>query len=208
MLGPAGRAGRKGQTIVGPLRLLALLMAVVVIGAPILAVVLFLIAVIGSPGSCETEGRPISYTPALAASFQEKWDQLNDTLNAGQLSTIVVDEGEATSRAQLWVEEHDVPVSDLRVCFGAEGGSASGKVDIPFFPGDVDILVKGTMILTGEHPEAGIAEMEVGGLPGPFTDLVEGFVTGLIEQETKKIALPHDYGLAFAEGEATVSGQP
>lgn len=183
-------------------------MAVVVVGAPILAIVLFIMAVAGSPGSCETEGRPVTYTPLLAASFQQKWDQLDDTLDAGQLSTVVFDEGEATSRAQLWVDDHDAPVSDLLVCFGVEGGSASGKVDVPFFPGDVDVLIRGTMILTGEHPEAEIEEMEVGGLPGFFTDLVEGFVTGLIEDQTEEITLTHDYGVTFGDGEVTVSGQP
>jgi len=183
-------------------------MAVVVVGAPILAIVLFIMAVVGSPGSCVTEDRPITYTPLLAASFQEKWDQLDDTLDAGQISTVVFDEGEVTSRAQLWAEEHDVSVSDLLVCFGTEGASASGKIDVPFFPGDVDVLLRGTMLLTGEHPEAEIEEIEVGGLPGPFTDLVEGFVTGLIDDETEEIALTHDYGVTFAEGEVTVSGQP
>lgn len=183
-------------------------MAVVVVGAPLLAVVLFFMAVVGSPGSCETEDRPISYSPLLAASFQEKWDQLDDTLDAGQESSVVLNEGEATSRAQLWVEEHDVPVSDLLFCFSAEGGSASAKLDVPFFPGDVDVLVRGTMDLTGEHPEAEIEEIEAGGLPGRFTDLVEGFVNGLIEDQTEEITLTHDYNVAFGEGEVAVSGGP
>jgi hypothetical protein len=183
-------------------------MAVVVVGAPLVAVAVFLTAIIGSPGSCETEGRPISYDPALAVSFQEKWDQFDATLDAGQQSTVIFDEGEATSRAQLWVEEHDAPVSDLRLCFNVESGSASGKVDVPFFPGDVDILITGTMILIGEHPEADIEEIKVGGLPGPLTDLVEGFVTRLIKNQTEEIHLTHDYGVTFGAGEVTVSGQP
>lgn len=194
--------------ILRPLRLLVWLLPLIVVGAPLAAVALFLLAIIGSPGSCETEGRPISYEPLRAVSFQQKWDQFNATLDAGQLSTVVLDESEATSRTRLWVEEHDVPVSDLFLCFSAEGGSVSGKVDVPFFPGDVDVLIRGTMDLTGEHPEAEIEEIEVGSLPGPLTDLVKGFVDDLIENQTEEIELAHDYGVTFGEGEVTISGQP
>lgn len=194
--------------ILRPLRLLAWLLALVVVGAPLAAVALFFLAIVGSPGSCQSEGRPVAFTLEAAASFQTKWDQLNATLDAGQVSTVVFNESEATSRARLWVDDHDVAVSDLFICFSAEGGSASGKVDVPFFPGDADVLIRGTMDLTGEHPEADIEEIEVGGLPGPVSNLVEGFINGLIEDQTDEIELDHDYGLTFGEGELTISGQP
>lgn len=191
-----------------PLRLLAWLLPLIVVGAPLAAVALFLLAITGSPGSCEDEERPISHSEELAASFQETWDQLNATLDAGQVSTVIFDEGEATSRARRWVEEHDVPVSQLFLCFSADGGSASGKVDVPFFPGDIDVVIRGTLDLRGEHPEAVIEEIEVGRLPGPFTSLVKGFVDELIDDQTEGLELHHDYGMTFGEGELTISGQP
>ena len=191
-----------------PLRLLSWLLALIVLGVPLAAVAFFLLAIVGSPGSCEDEERPISVMPELAASFQRKLDQLNATLDAGRVATVVFAEGEVASRGRLWVEEHDVPVSDLLICFSAEGGAMSGKVDVPFFPGDVDVLIRGTLDLTGEHPEAQIDDFEVGGLPGPLTDLVKAFVDDLIEDQTNEIELDHDYGIAFEEGEVTTSGQP
>ena len=191
-----------------PLRLLAWAFALVVIGTPLAALALFLLAVTGSPGSCEADDRAITISPELAASFQAKWDQLDATLDAGQVSTIVFDESEATSRARQWIEEHDLPASDVYICFEAQRGSASGKVDVPFFPGDVDVLIRGTLDLTGTRPEIEIEEIKAGGLPGPLTTLMKGSVIELIDDETKDLTLGHDYGIAFGDGEATISGQP
>jgi len=194
--------------IIRPLRLLALLLAFIVIGAPLAALVLLILAVTGSPGSCLPGDRTITISPERAASFQAKWDQLDATLDAGQVSTIVFDDSEATSRARQWIDEHDLPASDVYLCFEAQRGSASGKVDVPFFPGDVDVLIRGTINLTGEHPKIEIDDIEAGGLPGPLTDLMQGFVTGLVDDESNDLALDHDYGIAFADSEATISGQP
>ena len=191
-----------------PLRLITTILGLVVIGLPLAAFAFFLLAIVGSPGACDTQGRTVAFSPEAAGSFQGKWDQLNATLDAGQVSTIVVDESEATSRAQLWIEEHDAPISDLLLCFNTGGGSASAKVDIPFFPGDVDVLVRGTLLLTGERPEAQIDDIEMGGLPGFLTDIAERFVNRVIDDQTEDIILTHDYGLAFGEGAATISGQP
>ena len=194
--------------IPSPLRVLSWLLALVVLGIPLAAVAIFLLAIAGSPGSCGSEDRPVVFSLQGAASFQTKWDQLNATLDAGQLSTAVFDDSEATSRARLWVDQHDVPVSDLSICFSTEGGSASAKVDVPFFPGDVDVLVRGTLDLTGIRPEADIEEIKVGALPGPFTGLVTGFVKDLIDDETEELELAHDYGVSISEGALTISGQP
>jgi len=194
--------------IFGPLRLVSLLISLIVVGVPLVAVGLFLTAIVGSPGSCEAKDRPIGVNLLSAASFQLKWDELNAALDAGQTSTVVVSESEATSRAQGWVEEHDAPVSRLFVCFDNEGGAASGRVQVPFLPGDVDVLIRGTLTLTGQHPEAAISQIKVGALPGPIADLVERFVTNLIDDQTAKIELRHDYGISFGQGEMTVSGQP
>jgi hypothetical protein len=191
-----------------PLRLLALFLLLVVIGVPLAAVVLLILAVTGSPGSCVPEGRTISISPERAASFQAKWDQLDAALDAGQVSTVVFDDSEVTSRARRWIDEHDVPASDVYICFEAQRGSGSAKIDVPFFPGDVDVLVRGTLDLTGEHPKIKIDEIEAGGLPGQLTDLMEGFVINLVDDESNDLTLDHDYGITFGDGEATLTGQP
>lgn len=194
--------------ILSPFRVLAWVFGLLVIGAPAAAVILFLLAIAGSPGACDSQGRAITADLAGAASFQDKWDGMNDALDAGQPSSATFTESEATSRAQLWVEEHDAPVSDLRLCFSADGGSGSAKIDIPLLPGNVDVLVSGTLDLTGDKPEAEITKTEMGRLPGPVSGAVENFITRLIDHETDDVTLKHDYGLTFGDGEITITGQP
>jgi hypothetical protein len=191
-----------------PLRLLALLLLLIVIGVPLAAVILLILAVTGSPGSCVPEGRTIDISFEKAVAFQTKWDQLDAALDAGQVSTVVFDDSETTSRAREWIAEHDVPADDVYICFEAGRGSGSGKIDVPFFPGDVDVLVRGTLDLTGEHPKIKIDDIEAGGLPGPLTDLMEGFVIDLVDDESEDLTLQHDYGIAFDDGTATLTGQP
>lgn len=191
-----------------PLRLIIWVLGILVIALPTLAIVLFLLAIIGSPGSCGDADPSAPIDVAAAAAFQVKWDQLNATLNAGQNSTIAVTDAETTARARQWVDEHEAPVDELLICFEVDGGAASGKVDIPFFPGDVDVLVRGTVDLTGEQPEANIESIEVGSLPGPLTDRVRTFINRLIDDQTEQVTLQHDYGISYGDGTATISGQP
>ena len=191
-----------------PLRLLVWLLPVLLFAVPAVAIALYLAAILGSPGSCVTEDRPITFTLQAASSFQEKWDQLNASLDAGEPATAAFSEDEATSRARLWVSEHDVPVHDLYICFSDEGGAASAQVDLPIIPGDVDILVRGTVLLVGVVPQADVQETEVGRIPSLLTDLVEDFVTDLIDDQGEDALLAHDYILTFSEGQMTVAGEP
>jgi len=191
-----------------PFRILAWFLALAMIGVPAAAVTLFLLAITGSPGECDSDGRTIVADLSSAASFQQKWDDMNDTLDAGQPSSAAFTESEATSRAQVWVEQNDAPVSDLRLCFNVDGGSGSAKVDIPFVPGDVNVLVKGTLDLTGDKPKVEVTDIEMGRLPGPVASRIEDFITRLIDHETDGITLKHDYGLQFADGQVTITGQP
>ena len=194
--------------ILSPMRLISWLLALLIIGLPLAAITFFVLAIVGSPGSCEEEGRPIDAEPLQAASFQQDLEQLKATLDAGQVASVVLDDREVTSRARLWAEEHDLSISDIVVCFSAEGGAASGKIDIPFLPVDVDVLIRGTVDLTGEHPEIAIEEIEVGGLPGPVADRVKVVINSLLEDQTEELELGYYFGVAFEEGEMTISGQP
>jgi hypothetical protein len=190
------------------IRLLVWVLPLLIIAVPAAAFGLFVVAVTGSPGACDTKGRTIAATSSEAVSFQAKWDQLNAELDAGRPATAIFTEGESTAYSRLWVEEHDIPVDDLLLCFNNEGASASGKVDVPFFPGDVDVLVEGTVVLTGETPEIDLTHYEVGGLPGGLADQVDTFINRLAEDELAEILLAHDYAMSFADGTMTVTAAP
>ena len=191
-----------------PFRLLTALIGILVLATPIAAVAFFFVAIAGSPGTCEDEERPITTSLQLAAAFQDKWDGLEASLIAGQPASETFTESEVTSRADLWLSEHDAPIDKILICFGDGTASASAEIDIPFVPGDIDVLARGTLTLTGPVAKADVQDLEVGGLPGPLTGLVENFINNVIEDQTEDLDLDHTYTLLFTEGAVTISGVP
>jgi len=172
-----------------------------------LAAALFAAAVLGSPGECDSAGRPVNVSTADAAAFQAKLDDLNDRLDAGQPGSFQFTESEATSRAVEFLDEHDAPIDNLKICFRENQASASGTVDIPFGP-NVDAKLTGTLDLTGESPEADV-DIDVGKVPGFVTGSVEWLVERIADDQLTEIDLEeHEYSLEFAEGTATLSGTP
>lgn len=194
--------------MLNPFRLIATLLGFLVLATPVAAVTFFFVAIAGSPGTCEDAARPITTSIQLAGLYQDKWDELDASLNAGQPASVSFTESEVTSRAGIWLEEHDAPIDDLLICFGDGTASASGKIDIPFVPGDIDVLVSGTLILTGDFANTEIDKIEVGGLPDLLTDLVEDFINDVFEDQTDELDLDHSFSLIFTEGEVTISGLP
>lgn len=174
---------------------------VVVVGA------LYAAAVLGSPGDCDSGERPVNVSTADAAAFQAKLDDLNARLDAGQPGSFQFTESEATSRAVQWLDEHDAPIDDLKICFNDNEASASGTVDVPFGP-NVDARLTGTLDLTGDSPEANV-DIDVGSVPGFVTGAVEWLVERIADDQLTEIDLEeHDYRLEFADGAATLSGTP
>jgi hypothetical protein len=53
-----------------------------------------------------------------------------------------------------------------------------------------------------------IDDIKMGGLPGPMADFLKGRIDGIIEDQTEDLSLGHDYGISFADGSITISGQP
>ena len=194
--------------MLNPFRLIASVLGFIVLATPIAAVAFFFVAIAGSPGTCEDEERPITTSLRLAATFQDKLDDLEATLDIGQSASATFTESEVTSRADLWLKDHDAPIEEILICFGDGTASASAKIDIPFVPGDIDVLARGTLNLTGSVAEADVQDLEVGGLPGLLTDLVEDFVNKVIEDQTEDLNLDHTYTLLFTEGQVTISGTP
>ena len=172
-----------------------------------LAGALFAAAVLGSPGECDSRGRPVTVSPSQAAAFQAKLDDLNDLLDAGQPGSFEFSESEATSRAVEFLDEHESSIEDLKICFHENEASASGTVDIPFGP-NVHAKLTGTVDLTGETPEAQV-NIEVGKVPGFVTGTVEWIVERVTDDQLVEIDLEdHEYRLKFGEGTATLLGIP
>jgi hypothetical protein len=177
-------------------------------GVVVLVVVLTVLAAfVGSPGRCDSGDREVEASPALAQQFQAKLDEFNEELDAGQAASFTFDESEATSRGREFLEDKNAPIEDLKVCFSPEGPSASGKLSAVLGL-DVKVKVSGDLDLSGEHPRVDELDIDVGGLPGFITGGIEGVVKDVINDQLDHIDIDHQLTITFAEGTATLSGQP
>ncbi len=164
------------------------------------------LAASGGPSPCAPGGGPITVDAANAASFQQKWDAMDLTLNSGTPASAQFNESEISSRADTYLEEHDVGFSDPHVCI--YDGKGEGTATFSLLGIDVKVSVRGTMDLTGDHPKARIDEIEVGNVPGFLLAPVEGAVNRAIDSALDDIDLEHSYGLQLTPGQADVNGTP
>ncbi len=177
-------------------------------GVVVLVVVLTALAAFaGSPGECDSGGREVVVSFALAQRFQDKLDEFDEQLDAGQPASFTFDESEATSRGRQLLEEKNAPIDDLKVCFNAEGPSASGKLSAVLGLA-VKAKVSGDMNLDGEHPRLDDVDIDAGSVPGFITGRIEGVIEDVINDQLDHIDVEHQLEITFGEGTATLSGQP
>ena len=179
-----------------------------IVGIVTLVVVLAVLAAfVGSPGECDSGDREVVVSSALAQSLQDKLDTFDEQLDAGQAASFTFDESEATSRGIEFLEEHDAPIDDLKVCFNPDGPSASGKVSAVAGL-DLDVKASGKVNLSGEHPRVDDLSIDVGKVPGFVTGGLEGLIKDVINDQLDHIDIEHQLTITFSEGTATLSGQP
>jgi hypothetical protein len=177
-------------------------------GVVVLVVVLTaLAAFVGSPGECDSGDREVEVSSALAQQLQDKLDDFDEQLDAGQAASFTFDESEATSRGREFLEEKSAPIEDLKVCFNGERVSASGKLDAVLGL-NVKAKVSGTLDLSGEHPRLDDLDIDVGGVPGFITGRMEGIIEDVINDQLDHIDVEHQLEITFGEGTATLSGRP
>ena len=204
-----------------PFVLLALFIAgsltVVVAGVVIFAI---LAASGGSDepaGACRAGGdgasddlRDVQTDPALAQTWQERWDAFRAQAASGSIS---FGESEVTSRANEWLDDEDIPLKKITVCFhnGEAEARATAEVpvagDIPLFGGafETDVSARGTIDLSGEHPRIDITDIDAGSLPGFATGLVEDDIESLVNEELEQFTLNRPYDVSFTETQAEIA---
>jgi hypothetical protein len=177
-------------------------------GVVVLVVVLTALAAFaGSPGECDRGDREVEVSSALAQQLQDKLDDFDEQLDAGQAASFTFDESEATSRGREFLEEKNAPIDDLKVCFNGERVSASGKLDAVLGL-NVKAKVSGTLDLSGEHPRLDDLDIDVGGVPGFITGRMEGIIEDVINDQLDHIDVEHQLEITFGKGTATLSGRP
>ncbi len=182
-----------------------------IVGVAVVVVVLVVVAAFaGSPGECDSGGRDVQVSDALAQQLQDKLDRFDEELDAGRAASVTFDESEATSRGQEYLDDKDAPIEDLKVCFNSEGPSASGKVTVVAGQ-DLDAKVSGKVDLSGEHLRVEDLDIDVGRVPGFLTTApggLEGLIEDVINDQLDDIDIEHRLSMTFGEGTATLNGQP
>jgi hypothetical protein len=181
-----------------------IIVALVVIFAGINVILAFT----GGPGACTPGSGTITINDTNAQAFQDKWDASDAVLDGGSVSSITLDESEVSSRANQYIrDETDVDFEDIRVCIHDDFAEVTGSLEA-FLGLDTKVRVKGSLDLTGEHPEARGLEIEIGNVPGFVTGVIEGVVEDALDEALKDIDLKHIYAPTLTEGEALIDGQP
>jgi hypothetical protein len=173
----------------------------------LLVVISALAAFVGSPGECDSGGREMEISPALAQQLQDKLDEFNARLDAGEAASFTFDESEATSRGRQFLDEENAPIDDLKVCLNPDGPSASGKVSAALGL-DIEVKVSGKVNLGGEHPRVDDINLDVGRVPGFVPGGLERIMEDVINAQLDHINVEHQLQITFGDGTATLSGQP
>lgn len=157
--------------------------------------------------------RDVVTDPALALTWQERWDAFRSGVDAGQGTRISFEESEMTSRAAKYIADEDIPLKHITICFydrEAEARATAeipGVRDIPVLGGvfDTEVRARGRIDLSGEHPRIDITSLEAGRLPGFASGLVEGDFESLINSRLAELTLSRSYDVAFREARADIS---
>ncbi len=178
------------------------------------ALVTVLVFAFGPDLAGQCADRSIAASAAQGAAVQQQIDQFTDALDAGDAATLVLTENDLTSRALLWIEEHNAPFAETQICmFGPDDDRPGafelrGKVDIPVVPDRV-VRVRGSVDVSGPSPVADLQDVDLGSLGFLIDTLgVTGAIESAINNELEDVPLPHRYTLAVEEGRLILEGTP
>jgi hypothetical protein len=173
--------------------LLSLLVIVTVVGA--------VLAVTGTPEACVD--REVPSSPIETIGLVANWAAFEAQASRGE-ATIDVTEAQATSIGTQYIEEKDVPVEDLQVFFCPDGtAEAAGKVSALGI--SANVVVRGTLDLSGAKPQIQIDEIKAGNLPSSASTSLVNFVLERKDFRTLDIE-PRLLEIDYADGTATIRG--
>jgi hypothetical protein len=160
--------------------------------------------------------RGVNSDSKLADSWQSKWVEFDAKLDAGQAATVSFTESEVTSRAARYLDEKNAPINNLIICFHDGSAEASANVDLPILGDlpavggalDANVLVRGTIDLSGGNPKIVITDIEAGNLPSSAAERLEGQIEDLVNDRLDDLSLEHTMTATFSEGSVEISGTP
>ncbi len=157
----------------------------------------------GDPQPCVDREIPVS--AAAAQAVDDKWDVFSEQSAAGPAS-VTYTETEVTSRGVRYLDENDVPMDDLQVYLCPDGyGEAKGKMSLAGM--DANVLLRGTLDLTGEQPRLDIQSVRAGNLPSAIATTLVNQV--LDRGGVKTIDIDeHLTSITIVDGQVTLTGGP
>ena len=179
--------------------------AVVILGAVITA-----LAYSGGPDHCTPGGGQITVNDANADSFDQKWNEMDAILESGSPASITLNESEISSRAERYFSEKELDFEEVRVCIHEGYGEATGKLDYGIFGLQVELMLTGTMDLTGDAPKTVLDSIEFGSVPGVFIDVYDAILptANSLDDALDDIELKHTYTATLTEGQVQIDGTP
>ncbi len=127
----------------------------------------------GSPEACSD--RVISPSPQAIVELQNKWDGFKLRASTGAAEEKFT-ETEVTSRGIEFLKSEGIPLENLQVFFCGEGFADATATFVGGGPA-VDLLVRGTLDISGNRLKIEIQSVQAGNLPG-FVPL-EGMLAAL-----------------------------
>jgi hypothetical protein len=157
----------------------------------------------GTPKPCADREIPVS--PEASQALKQKWDAFAAQAAAGP-ANVTFNESEVTSRGVEYLDEKDVPLNDLQVYLCPDGyGEATGTVNA--LGRDINVLIRGTLDLSADQPRIDVQKIEAGNLPSGVGTTIVNQILDRSGVKTLDVDV-NITGISFADGEATLEGQP
>jgi hypothetical protein len=168
----------------------------VVIGGVVLGGILVFT---GDPEPC-VERSPAASDGAVTALF-ERWNAFKDEAQSGP-ATVTFSEDEATSRAQQYLNEKDIPLNNAQVFFCPDGrGQVKGRVSA--LGRDINILLEGHVDASQQPPVIVIDEIKAGNLPSQVAETIVGDRLDRNNVKTLNFGIPIS-AVDVADGQVTL----
>ena len=156
----------------------------------------------GTPEPCVD--REVSVSSGSRSEFQNKWDAFK-LRSATAATSETFTESQITARGVEFLDDEGIDIENLQVYFCPEGYAEATATFVGGGP-NIDLLVRGTLDLSGDLPRIDIDKIQGGNLPG-FLPL--GALVDSIDDEAKSLNISVNLtSIRFSDGAVSIQGAP
>jgi hypothetical protein len=202
---PGGAAAGAGAATHGGIGIIkVIVIAVAATGGVALggAIVGGILIFTGDPQACSN--REIDISRAVSNDVDAAWNAFVVEASQEGSASITLTEDEVTSRGFFYLEDEGVPFDDLQLYFCDDGAAeAKGRLSLP--GPDANVVVRGSLDISGDKPRIEIEEVRAGNLPG---GIATPAVNAIIDSGVLELDLDIELtDVDFREGEIELEGE-